>query len=189
MSLFRFRKETHMNTKQQKNLSILEWLETLSFSMVVIVLLFTFVIRVVTVSGLSMEPTLNGNERVAVYSLFYTPQRQDIIVIDGYTQYGEPLVKRVIGVAGDKVNIDFENGIVFINDKPLSEPYVSDATYRQGDTVFPLVVPENCVFVLGDNRPRSMDGRDSQIGLIDTRDILGKAIFRIFPFNKLGAVG
>ena len=173
---------------EQKNASAVDWAESIAFSLGFIVLLFTFVLRVITVSGSSMDSTLVNGDRLAVTGLFYTPQRQDVVVIDGYIKYGQPIVKRVIGLAGDTVDIDFTTGEVSVNGQALAEPYISAPTMQSYDVQFPLVVPAHSLFVMGDNRPYSLDSRSTEIGFIDERDVLGKAVYRIFPFQKIGAI-
>ncbi len=167
---------------------IVEWMEALLFAFALIVLLYTFLFRIVTVSGTSMEKTLQWNDRVIVSCLAYQPQHGDIIVVDSYTDYGEPLVKRVIAVGGDVVDINERTGTVSVNGGILDEPYVHDDMTLLHDVAFPLTVPEGYVFLLGDNRGVSLDSRSSEVGLIDERDILGKVILRIFPFDKIGVL-
>lgn len=178
-----------MEQKQrEKNISMLEWYDALVFALTLVLILLLFVVRSVNVDGASMEPTLQNGDQLLARSLLYTPQRGDIVVIDGYTHFGAPLVKRVVGIGGDKIFINFDTGEVFVNDILLEEPYISAPTTRGFDVVFPVTVPEGQVFLLGDNRPNSKDSRHSDIGFIDERDILGKVIFRIMPFSGFGGV-
>lgn len=177
-----------MQYTTEKNESAIEWLEALVFALGFMVILFTFFFRVVAVSGESMVPTLNHNDRLVMQSMFYTPGKGDVIVVDGFIAYGDPIVKRVIGTEGDTVNIDFASGTVTVNGIALDEPYVSAPTNGKGDMSFPLTVPEGMIFVLGDNRPFSLDSRDSRIGFIDNRDVLGKVLIRIYPFSDFGGV-
>ena len=93
----------------------------------------------------------------------------------------EPIVKRVIAVGGQTVNIDFKTGGVYVDGKLLEEDYVNELTYLEEGTEFPLTVPEGSVFVMGDNRNNSSDSRDSRLGTVDTRYVIGKAVFLIFP--------
>ena len=177
-----------INRKPSKENSLFEWYDSMVFALTVIVLVFVFLVRVITVSGYSMEPTLLWNDRVAVQSMLYTPKRGDVVVMDGYINYGDPLVKRIIAVGGDTLDIDFSTGTVTLNGQQLDEPYISAPTRVSYDVVFPVVVSEGYVFVMGDNRPNSLDSRSSEIGMIDERDILGKVLVRIFPFDRFGRI-
>ena len=103
----------------QKENSLFEWYDSLVFALTVIVLVFVFCVRVITVSGYSMEPTLYWGDRVAVQSMLYTPRRGDVVVMDGYINYGDPLVKRIIAVGGDTLDIDFATGTVTLNGQAL----------------------------------------------------------------------
>ena len=140
---------------------IYEWLDSLVFAFITILLVFTFAFRVVGVSGESMVPTLQNGDSL-----------------------NEPLIKRVIAVGGDTLDIDFITGEVFVNGELLDEPYIAEATRRGFDTTFPLTVPEGCLFVMGDNRNNSLDSRSSTIGFIDERYVLGVAEFRFFPVGN-----
>ena len=100
----------------------------------------------------------------------------------------EPIVKRIIAVGGDTIDIDFDAGVVYINGEVLDEPYVNELTYDQEDFEGPVEVPEGSVFVMGDNRNMSSDSRKAAIACVDERYILGKAVFRIWPLSKLGAM-
>lgn len=174
--------------KQDTRLTVLEWYDALVFALVVIVLLFIFVVRLVMVSGPSMKPTLHGGDHLAVQSSFYTPQNGDVIVIDAYISYGKPLVKRIIGMGGDVIDISKETGLVSVNGKQINEPYTSALTSCGEGMVYPVTVPEGKIFVMGDNRPESLDSRDASLGFIDKRDILGKVLARITPLNAIGKI-
>lgn len=172
----------------RKENKIFEWYDSLVFALVVIVLVFVFVCRIIVVSGSSMVPTLQGGDRVVVQNLLYQPERGDVVVVDSYIEYGDPLVKRIIAMGGDTVDIDFDTGQVTVNGEVLDEPYISAPTQQSFDVEFPLTVPEGQVFLMGDNRPHSTDSRSSQVGFVDERSILGKVLFRIAPFNRLGKI-
>lgn len=171
-----------------KNRSFLEWYDEFVPCVVLVALVFTFVVRLVRVDGSSMKPTLIDDDRILITSCPYTPDYGDIVVIDSYIPHGRPLVKRVIGLAGDTIDIDFVNGVVYRNGAALDEPYTAAPTYSPEGMTFPLVVEEGTVFVMGDNRNESMDSRDPEIGLVDERDVLGKALFRLMPFSQMGAL-
>ena len=172
----------------RKENRIFEWYDSLVFALVVIVLVFVFLCRIIVVSGSSMVPALQGGDRVVVQSLLYRPERGDVVVVDSYSEYGDPLVKRIIAMGGDTVDIDFDTGQVTVNGEVLDEPYISAPTQQSFDVEFPLTVPEGQVFLMGDNRPHSTDSRSSQVGFVDERSILGKVLFRIAPFNRLGKI-
>ncbi len=179
--------------RRERNTSILEWFDALVFALLIVLVMLLFFVRTVNVNGASMEPTLYSGDRLLARSIFYEPQRGDIVVVDGYTSYGQPLVKRVIGLEGDEINIDLETNEVYVNGEKLNEPYISSepiSEYVQSlyDVSFPLTVPEGKLFLMGDNRPNSKDSRHSDIGFIDERDILGEVIFRILPIDDFGTV-
>lgn len=174
--------------QKEKNISVLEWFDALLFALTLVLVVLLFVVRTVNVDGGSMLPTLEDGQQLIARSIAYRPARGDIVVVDGYTNYGVPLVKRVIGVGGDTVDIDFTSGVVTVNGERLNEPYITAPTTRSFDVAFPVTVPEGRLFLLGDNRPDSKDSRDTEIGFIDERDILGEVIFRLLPVNKIGAV-
>lgn len=169
------------------------WLQALVAALVLLILLFAFVGRVITVDGTSMFPTLHHKDVLLVHNIRYTPEQGDIIVLtkdfSGYV--GQPIVKRVIAVGGQTVRIDYEQGKVFVDGEALNEPYLNEAVMnRPGGslTIDELTVPEGCVFVLGDNRNHSSDSRHVELGAIDERYILGKAVMIIFPFSNFGTL-
>lgn len=183
------RGETALEEKRSvRNLNLIEWYDALVFALAVLVAFFIFFARVVAVDGSSMLPTLTNGDRLIVRSIGYKPAAGDIVVIDSYINYGKPLVKRVIAVGGDTVDIDQAAGAVLINGQPLDEPYLTGGTTVIGDMGFPLTVPQGSVFVMGDNRQHSTDSRFMSIGFIDVRDVLGEAVLRVFPFDKAGRI-
>lgn len=148
--------------------------------MIVLLLLF----RVVVVSGTSMNMTLlDGDYLLLLSNTFYHEPRQgDIIVVSKESfDDGAAFVKRVIATEGQTVDIDFEQGIVYVDGMAIKEDYINNLTTTSGGVHFPLVVKEGCVFALGDNRGISKDSRYPDIGQIACREILGKAIFLILP--------
>jgi len=164
------------NRRYKRNKDALEWLEAVALAVVAVALVFTFGVRMIRVDGESMLPTLQDGERLLISSLPYEPAYGDIIIIDQYTEYGEPLVKRVIGIGGDTIDIDFQAGVVYRNGEPLDEPYTAEPTYLQESVTFPVTVPQGCLFVMGDNRNHSTDSRDTRVGFIDVRDVLGRVL-------------
>lgn len=160
--------------------------EVLVASLACIVLLFTFLFRVVGVEGDSMMDTLYGGDRLILCPALSSPDRGDIVVINRYTD--EPLVKRVIGVAGDTLEIDEEQHKVRLNGELLDEPYVDFPTPAY-DMTGAVVIPEGYVFVMGDHRDNSHDSRWDDIGPVPAGDILGRAVLRIWPFTWLDESG
>ena len=181
---------------------VLSYLHDLVCLIAAVMLIFSFCFRVVVVSGPSMNNTLyNGDCLLVLGKVFYTePKCGDIVVISKKSfDNGKPIIKRVIATEGQTVNIDFDNGVVYVDGTPLSEPYTLAPTYYQdkmNGLEFPVTVDEGCVFVMGDNRNLSKDSRSKDIGMVDTREILGKAIFLFFPgsngysrdFGRIGGV-
>lgn len=166
-----------------------DWIQSLISALLICVLVFVFVLRIMDVNGSSMFPTLSNGNKVLVSGLFYEPKRSDIVVFkkDSYDN-NKALVKRVIAVEGDVVNIDFEKGIVYINGEAAEEDYIDVLTTTKIDFIGPQTVPENCLFVMGDNRNASTDSRDKRIGMVDKRLVIGKVLMVIYPFSSFGSV-
>ena len=190
--------ETNDNNPQYVK-DIFEWLEVLVTAMISVVIIFSFLFKIATIDGDSMENTLIEGQKVIITNLFYEPRVGDIVVVSRNTfndahnvqQSSMPIIKRVIATEGQTVDIDFTTGIVYVDGKALDEPYTKTPTNVKHDIEFPVIVDEGCIFVLGDNRNESLDSRSSRIGnygMVDTRYILGHAIYRIFPFDSFGGL-
>ena len=151
--------------RYRRNKETLEWYDALAMAVAIIALVFTFGVRIVKVDGHSMDHTLSDGERILI----------------------NLLVKRVIGMGGDTIDIDFEAGIVYRNGAALEEPYTAEPTYLFESVEFPITVPDGCLFLMGDNRNNSTDSRDVSVGCVDERDIMGAAVLRVLPFGKIGA--
>lgn len=175
---------------QRAAVSVYEWTEALITSLIIVVLLFSFVLRVVSVSGPSMMPSLHSDDRVLLYSEFYRPHPGDVVVITHTQGLSEPIIKRVIALENQTVDIDFRSGTVVVDGKQLDESaYIQNGITKQpSDYHFPLKVPKGCVFVLGDNRLVSNDSRSRDVGMVDERFILGKAECVLYPFSHFGKV-
>lgn len=151
-----------------------------------------------------MVPTLVNGDRLIISELGYTPQQGDVVIINARKSYqldsaqqvveseglNKLIVKRIIALGGQKVDIDFNTGTVTVDDQVLQEGYINTLTTRdEGGMQFPVVVPEGYVFVLGDNRDISKDSRHPNVGFVSESEIMGKALLRVFPLDKFGKVG
>ena len=173
-----------------------EWIEIFSGALLVVILAFTFVLRLVTVEGSSMEKTLSEKDNLIISHMFYEPKQNDIVVIQVPNWWSDvPIIKRVIAVEGQTVDFDFANWQVIVDGVLLDEPYVN---YEQGVPMnaysvyeiydLPLTVEKGKVFVMGDNRNHSADSRHMDIRQVDVGNIMGRVLVRLFPFDKFGIV-
>ena len=178
-----------------------EWIQSLVGSVLVVVAIFTFGIRMLGVDGHSMLNTLQHGDRLMVVNpIFYHDYKYGDIVILRKTGVfdNEPIVKRVIATGGQTVDIDFSEGVVYVDGEALEEDYIREPTYTAEGPEFPLTVPEGSIFVMGDNRNGSSDSRDYRLGTVDTRYVIGKAAFLLFPgldydtekrnFSRIGVI-
>ncbi len=154
----------------------------------VILLIFTFLIRPTVVDGPSMENTLLDKDYLLVSSLNYAPEQGDIVVVHniGLALYNKPIIKRVIATGGQTVDIDFSTWTVTVDGEVLDEPYMKldSSDLRTSDWQFPITIPDGYIFVMGDNRNHSADSRSKEIGMVDTRCVVGKAVVRVLPFDR-----
>ncbi len=172
---------------------IFDWVELLAIATAAVIILFTFFLRVAVVVGPSMQNTLIANDVILLSNLFYEPEQGDIIVFQSkLSDEYEPIVKRVIATENQTVSIDYETWTVTVDGVELEEDYVKRDTLadmlHSNYLEFPYTVPEGKIFVMGDNRNSSMDSRDSHIGCVDKRFVLGKLLCRVYPFSKIGEV-
>ena len=186
--------------KNSNGKDLYEWMQALVCSVLAVVVLFTFVVRLIGVDGHSMLPTLQDGDRMLVLNsvLYHDYKYGDVVVLRKDSFLKEPIVKRVIATAGQTVDIDFDSGTVYVDSTPLREDYINELTFLEEGTEFPLTVPEGQIFVMGDNRTRSSDSRDSNLGTVDTRYVIGRAIAVAFPgpdeetrrrnFHRIGVI-
>ncbi len=153
--------------------------------MTVFVLLFTFVARIIVVSGPSMENTLIEGDLILVWSLGYTPEQGDVVVLTQESYQEDSIVKRVIATEGQTVDIDYRAGAVYVDGVVLKEDYIKEAMQvpSYGEGINHVTVPEGCIFVMGDNRNQSADSRFPGIGIVDTRCVIGHGLLVLFPFH------
>ena len=168
--------------------SIYEFVESIFISLIVIVIVIVFAFRAVSVDGDSMLPNLHDGERLITTNLFYTPEKGDIVVFDKNNALGKPLIKRVIATEGDTIRIDYTTGDVYVNNELLIEDYILEKIEPVTTDDINMTIKEGYVFVMGDNRNNSQDSRSENIGQVSTKSILGKAIFRIYPFDSIGGL-
>ncbi len=188
--------ETNMEEKQPRKdspfvRSTLEWAETIVMAVVLVAIVFTFVARVITVDGRSMEPTYYNGDRVLVTQLAGPAQQGDVVIV--VEALDEPIIKRVIATEGQVVDFDSELGEVTVDGQVVAgsvygtEDGITYVPDLPGQVLeFPQTVPEGCVFVLGDNRDNSTDSRFVSVGMVDCRNILGKVVFNLYPLSRAG---
>lgn len=185
-----------------------EWIHCIIVAIIVCVLFFVLVARVIDVRGSSMLPTLENGDKIIITRLAGDYENGDIVVLRKDSFKRDPIVKRVIGTAGQTVELNFVDGTVSVDGQLLNEPYIFEKTYDSYSIMDPLyydvyginaredtgegwvrvTVPEGHIFVMGDNRNNSSDSRVYTIAFVDTRDVMGKAVFRMYPLYKLGAI-
>ena len=175
--------EENVKKQRESGKDFYEWVQALVCSVLVVVMLFTFVIRMIGVDGHSMVPTLQDGDRLLVLNtmLYDDYKYGDIVVLRKSSFLSEPIVKRVIATEGQTVDIDFSTGSVYVDGVLLKEDYINELTFTEEGTEFPLTVPEGSIFVMGDNRNHSNDSRDSRLGTVDSRYVIGKAVVLAFP--------
>jgi len=164
-------------------MELYDWLQCIVSAIICGIFIFVFIGRTIGVDGRSMMNTLHHKDRVVMSNLFYTPHNGDIVVFycPAESFGGTPLVKRVIAVAGQTVDINFDKGEVILDGVVIDEPYIRELTANRHSFEGPVTVPEGFMFVMGDNRNSSSDSRDARVGLVDTRYVLGRVYFVLIP--------
>lgn len=167
--------------------SCFDFISIISVAIVAVAVVFIFVFRTIDIVGSSMVPTLENGNRIILSASYFEPKNGDVIVTCQPSKslvIPTTLVKRVIAVEGQTVDIDFSRGIVYVDGVALDEPYTNAPTFDRESFTGEITVPEGCVFVMGDNRNESTDSRDSRVGFIREEYIMGKALFRISPLGQ-----
>ena len=172
---------------------VYDWARSLAAAVVSVVLLFAFGVRLIGVSGPSMQDTLYTGDRLVVLgSLLSGFEAGDVVVVNDYNaELSETIVKRIIAVGGQTVDIDFASGVVYVDGEALEEPYIKEEMYRPPFTTTQQThweVPEGSIFVMGDNRNNSTDSRDDRLGTVDTGYVLGKVVFALWPLDRFGVI-
>ncbi len=170
------------------------WTQALVMALVFLILAFTLLGRVIGVVGSSMVPTLHDSDLLLLQSIGYTPSQGDVVVLrkPGFPPDGTaPIVKRVIAVGGQHVQVDYGQGAVYVDGVALDEPYIAEEMYDRYNpdmSVLDVTVPQGSVYVMGDNRNHSSDSRHIALGTVDERYVLGRVLCVVFPFQDFGAV-
>ncbi len=166
------------------------WLQALVMALVGLILIFTFVGRIIGVDGESMMPTLHDRDMLLLQSIGYQPEQGDVVVLSTKSfRGGAPIVKRIIAVGGQTVDIDYDTNTVYVDGAALDEPYILEVMRSLPESFATHVeVPEGSIFVMGDNRNNSTDSRSPELGVVDQRCVLGKALFILLPFQDAGAI-
>ena len=140
------------------------------------------------VDGKEVTMYVEVGDKVVISNLFYHPKQGDIVVLRKQTLMEEPIVKRIIATEGQTVDIDFDDGVVYVDGKALDEPYVNEPVHDRENFEGKITVPEGCVFVMGDNRNASTGSRDARLGCVDERYIMGRVYFTLFPVKNLSLI-
>ena len=185
-----FEKKQNGEEKPGFSKSLVMYLHDLCWMLAVVMILFLIFFRIIVVSGPSMKMTLlDGDYLLLISNLFYRePEKGDVVVVSKQDyDNGKPIVKRVIATEGQIVDMDFANGIVYVDGLPLEEDYINTPTNLDEGSVFPQIVEEDHVFVMGDNRNNSKDSRSLESGQVDKREVLGKVALLMVPGTDHGA--
>ena len=187
MELMTLAEETKQNSWKT---DLYFWLQALVAVLTALILIFTFVGRIIVVDGASMEPTLYHGDLLLLQSVGYTPKQGDVVVLTKKFEDADgPIVKRVIATGGQHVVIDYDAGTVTVDGEVLDEPYINEVMVDPGmDSIHDVVVPEGSIFVMGDNRNHSSDSRNVTLGTVDERYVLGRALWVLLPFQNFGAI-
>lgn len=166
------------------------WLQALVMALVTLILLFTLVGRIIGVEGPSMLPTLHNGDMVVLQSIGYQPRQGDVVVLTKpFGSVTSPIIKRIIAVGGQTVEIDYDAGVVYVDGQALREPYINEPMQAPGyENLTSVTVPQGSIFVMGDNRNHSSDSRDVDLGVVDNRCVLGRARVVLFPFRDFGVI-
>lgn len=182
--------EEELTGRESFKLDLFFWLQAFVAVLCALVLVFSFLGRVIVVDGSSMVPTLHHGDLLLLQGIGYTPEQGDIVVLTKeFQNVDTPIVKRIIATGGQTVRIDYATSTVYVDGVALDEPYINELMRMpMGETITDVTVPEGSVFVMGDNRNNSSDSRVPELGTVDERYILGEVLLVLFPFQNFGIV-
>lgn len=182
--------EEELTGREPFKLDLFFWLQAFVAVLCALVLVFSFLGRVIVVDGSSMVPTLHHGDLLLLQGIGYTPEQGDIVVLTKeFQNVDTPIVKRIIATGGQTVHIDYSTSTVYVDGVALDEPYINELMRMpMGETITDVTVPEGSVFVMGDNRNNSSDSRVPELGTVDERYILGEVLLVLFPFQNFGIV-
>jgi len=169
--------------KRAEEESLFDWVRAMISAVLGVILVFLFVVQLITVQGPSMQPTLYAGDKVVVLkSLFCDIEAGDVVVVQQYNAVlNDTIIKRVVATEGQSIDIDFSSGTVYVDGVALEEAYIAERTYMEEGLNFPVTLGEGELFLLGDNRNHSTDSRSPMLGVVDERYVVGEAVFLLVP--------
>lgn len=183
-----YKKDVKKCTADKFSGFLFETLEAVIYVLIFMTVFMIFFFRVVSVSGVSMLDTIHDFDKVLVKRFDYVPHAGDVVVIKKGQYLNQPLIKRVIATEGQTLKIDYKNQAVFVDGVKLKEDYLKEPMISQNDDYIPEKIPKGYCFVMGDNRNKSLDSRSGTVGLIENKNIVGRAVFIVFSLYKIGWV-
>ena len=183
------KEKEELSSEDSFKMDLFFWLQALVAALITLILLFTFVGRIIGVDGDSMYPTLHNGDLLLLQSVGYEPRQGDVVVLTKEFDASDgPIVKRVIAVGGQTVDIDYDEGVVYVDGEALDESYVMEPTYLDEGTQLPLTVPEGELFIMGDNRNYSRDSRSVDVGCVKEDEVVGRCLLRFYPLSRFGKI-
>ncbi len=181
-----FGKNIKKRTADRLSGFLFEILSAVVYVLAVMTFFMTFFFRIISVSGVSMLDTIHDFDKVLIYRFNYVPRCGDVVVIKRGQYLNQLLIKRIIATEGQMLKIDYNNQAVFVDGVKIKEDYIKEPMILQNDDYIPEKIPKGYCFVMGDNRNKSLDSRSGAVGLIENKNVAGKAVFIVFSIYKTG---